>query len=187
METGISRARLALVGLTLALAGCGGASHPNPFSRLHPQAPPASWRVVTIPNGASMAYPPGWRPQHGDPGTATVTLKSADGSFLGYLNLTPREGAESLANWSSFRVDHNGDEGDIDIKRLAAATGLRFRSGRGSCVKDSYATRVGAHYVEIACLVVGTRSAAVIVGAAPPERWSREAGALERAIEAVRT
>jgi hypothetical protein len=134
-----------------------------------------------------MAYPPSWRQAHGDPGTATAVLKSADGSFLGYLNLTPRQGKESLANWSSFRVDHNGDEGDVDIKRLAFANGMHFRSGRGSCVKDSYATRSGGHYVEIACLVVGKRSAAVIVGAAPPSQWSHEVGAVDRAIEAVRT
>jgi hypothetical protein len=134
-----------------------------------------------------MAYPPGWHPQHGDPGTATATLKSSDGRFLGYLNLTPREGKESLSNWSSFRVDHNGDEGDVHIKRLDAASGLRFRSGRGSCIKDSYVTGTGAHYVEIACLIVGQRSSAVIVGAAPPTQWSHEASTVDRAIEAVRT
>lgn len=188
MGTAISRVvGPALVGVTIALTGCGASSHKNPFAELHPQAPPGGWRVVTIPNGASMAYPPSWHPQHGDAGTATATLKSPDGRFLGYLNLTPRQGAESLSNWSSFRVDHNGEEGDVGIKRLAAATGVHFRSGRGSCIKDSYATRAGARYVEIACLVVGRRSADVIVGAAPPSQWSHEAASLERAIEAVRT
>jgi hypothetical protein len=114
-------------------------------------------------------------------------LLSSDGRFLGYLNITPRQGDESLSNWSSFRVDHNQEEGDRAVTQLAAATGLHFLTGRGSCVKDSYTTRTGSRFVEIACLVAGARAQSVIVGAAPPSVWGRESGNIERAIAGLRT
>ncbi len=186
MGTGTSRPALAIALLTLGLAGCGGGGA-RPFAWLHPQPPPSAWRVVSIPSGAAMAYPPTWRSLHGDAGTATVALRGPDGRFLGYLNLTPREGAETLADWASFRTSHNAEEGDRDVRRLASAANLRFLSGRGSCVKDSYTTRTGARYVEIACLVIGPRAQSVIVAAASPDAWDREVATLERAIEGLRT
>ncbi len=186
MGTGTSRAGLAIAALTLGLAACGG-SGTDSFAWLHPQAPPSGWRVVTIPSGAAMAYPPTWRPLRGDAATATVALRTSGGRIVGYLNLTPRQGAESLSNWASFRTEHNGEEGNRGVKRLASATNLRFRSGRGSCVKDSYTTITGADFIEIACLVIGGRAQTVIVAAAPPDGWAREAATLKRAIEALRT
>lgn len=105
---------------------------------------------------------------------------------MGYLNLTPRQGRESLSNWLSFRVDHNRDEGDRAVRRLAGATNLGFGDARGSCVRDSYTTKTGAHYVEIACLVVGSRTGVVVVGAAPPSSWGQESGAIKRSIAGVR-
>jgi hypothetical protein len=114
-------------------------------------------------------------------------LLGSGGRFLGYLNVTPRQGDETLSDWPSFRVEHNRDEGDHGVRRLAAAIGLHFLTGRGSCVKDSYATRTGARFVEIACLVTGPRTTSVIVGAAPPSAWARESGAIERAIAGVRS
>lgn len=198
-ETAISRARLGSVALALGLAACGGggpatsagpATTASPaksaFAWLHAVPPPSGWRVAAIPSGATMAYPTRWRRERGDAGTATAVLVGKDRRFIAYLNLTPHQGTETLANWSSFRVDHNADEGDRAIKRLAAARGLHFRTGPGSCIKDSYTTSVGAHYIEIACLVAGPRGQTVIVGAAPPSTWARESGVLERAIEGVR-
>jgi hypothetical protein len=173
-------------GAASASAGQGGAAS-GPFTWLHPQPPPANWKVATIPTGAAMAYPTDWEPQRGDPGTVTAALTGPDDQILGYLNLTPRQGAETLANWSSFRVDHNADEGDRDVQRLAEAGGLQFRSGRGTCVKDAYSTITDARYIEIACLVSGRRGDAVIVAAAPPKDWTRESGTLERAVEGVTT
>jgi len=134
-----------------------------------------------------MAYPPNWSRQEGDPGTATAALLSAGERYLGYLNLTPRQGAETLSNWATFRTEHNADEGDHAVKRLAAASGLRFLAGQGSCVKDSYMTRINARFIEIACLVIGPRGETVIVGAAPPNSWSSSGALIERAIEGVRT
>jgi len=131
-----------------------------------------------------MPYPPAWRRIRGDVGTTTAARLGAGGKFLGYL--TPRQGRESLGNWLVFRVDHNGDEGDRQVRRLAGATNLAFGSVRGSCVKDAYTTQTGSHYIEIACLVVGPRGAAVVVGAAPPRDWARQSGDIARAIVGVR-
>jgi hypothetical protein len=140
---------------------------------------------VRIPSGASLAYPGGWRQVAGDPGTATAVLLSADGRYLGYLNLTPRQGAETLANWTSFRPGHNKEDGDTNVVTLATATRMRFGAGLASCVRDSYATRTRARFIELACLVSGKRGSWVIIGAAPPERWASISPELERAIAAV--
>ncbi len=147
---------------------------------------PATWKTIPIPSGGSLVYPPGWHPARGDRGTATAVEADRAGNLLGYLNLTPRQANEQLGTWASFRLAHNREEGDIHIRRLAAGTGLTFRSGHGSCVKDIYSTRFGTRYVEIACLVTGSRTSAVVVGAAPPGVWPRIAGAIEQAIAAVR-
>jgi hypothetical protein len=48
-------------------------------------------------------------------------------------------------------------------------------------VIDTYATSKAA-YREIACLVAGKRSTAVMVAAAPDALWDREAATLERAM-----
>jgi hypothetical protein len=134
-----------------------------------------------------VAYPPNWQRQHSDPGTATAVLLTHSGGYLGYLNLTPQQGGETLQTWAAFRVEHNANEGDRSVKRLASERGLPFLTGRGTCVKDAYTTKIGAHFIEIACLVAGARAQSVIVAAAPPQAWSRESGTLEREIEAVRT
>jgi hypothetical protein len=106
---------------------------------------------------------------------------------VGYLNVTPRQGGETLSDWASFRIAHNADEGDRAIKRLAVGSGLRFRTGHGSCVKDTYTTRTRVRYIEIACLVVGSKATSVIVGAAPPASWARTSRVIERAISGFRT
>jgi len=134
-----------------------------------------------------MAYPPSWRGVKGDRGTASAALLGSHGRYLGYLNVTPRQGPESLSDWTRFRPAHNVDEGDRAVHVMASAAGLRFRTGRGSCVQDSYATETGAHYVEIACLVAGSHASTVIVGAAPPSAWASSGPLIERAISAVTT
>ena len=189
-------AALALAGAA-ALAACGGSSggeltgppapsHPAAFSWVHPQAPGAGWQRQDLPSGnAALVYPAGWKLIRTDPGTVTATLKSNDG-IAGYLNVTPQQGEESLANWASFRPAHNAEEGDRNLVPIASATGLPFRVGTGSCVKDSYRTGMGRPYVEVACIVRGSASTNVIVAAAPPDHWKRLSPLLERSISSSR-
>jgi hypothetical protein len=190
--------RAATIGFAVAaaLAGCGGshatgvsatarstpASAP-PFAWLRPGPAAAAWRVAHLRSGAALARPPGWRPVRTDPGTASFALRGRNRAIVAYLNATPRQGTETLANWPSFRVHHNAEEGSRDIRTLAAARGLRFRSGPGSCVIDQYRTSARS-YREIACLVAGRGRATVIVAAATPELWPREAPVIERAVSA---
>jgi len=157
------------------------------FDWLRPGPAPATWPLARIATGAAMAYPPGWHTVTGDAGTATVGLQDADDDFLGYLNLTPRQGDETLGGWASFRVEHNRGEGDRDVRTLAAAGGLRFRTGRGTCIRDAYVTATGGRFIEVACLVAGPNATSVIVGAAPPREWARMSPVIERAISAVTT
>jgi hypothetical protein len=113
----------------------------------------------------------------------TAATGSADHPLL-YLNATPRQGAETPANWSRFRVEHLTDDDANTVGLEAAATGLAFRGGIGSCVIDHYRSRVGAHtYREIACLVVGRHSASVLIGAARTTDWPREVGVIQRAVD----
>jgi len=182
-------AALALVGLMavlliVAIAGCGASDRgraSGPFGWLRPASAPRAWNVARIQGGAMLAYPPGWTPIKTDPGTASVALLAGGERIDGYLNATPRQGTETLADWSRFRPQHNQDEGDRGVRSLAATATERFRSGRGACVIDTYTTSK-ASYREIACLVSGRRSSAVVVAAAPTALWDQQAATLERAV-----
>jgi hypothetical protein len=170
--------------LIAAVSGSGDTSRhraSGPFAWLHPTPPPPGWKVARTAGGAALAYPPGWRPIRTDSGTASVALLGGGGRIAGYLNATPRQGTETPANWNRFRPQHNRREGARNVRLIASATGVRFRSGLGSCVIDSYATSRAA-YREIACLVAGPKSAQVVVAAAPEGLWGREAATLERAV-----
>lgn len=159
---------------------------PAAFSWLRPAAAPAGWGAATTRSGATLAYPPGWHSIETDPGTASAAPAVPHGPLVGYLNATPQEGNETLANWSRFRVKHVAAEGARRVHLVAAATGLRFRSGHGSCVIDSYST-AKRRFREIACIVAGSRPTTVIVAAAPAARWAEQAPVLERAVAAFAT
>jgi hypothetical protein len=192
MATGISKtAILGAIAVAVTASGCGAASttasHRSPtasFSWLRPGPAPAGWHLARIAGGAVLRYPPGWRRAVGDAGTATAVLENAKHEFVGYLNLTPRQADERLSTWASFRTRHNTLEGERGVTKLAAATGLRFRNGHGSCVRDAYRTGTGNRFIELACLVQGSKAAAVIVGATPPGTWARISPQLEQAISA---
>jgi len=155
----------------------------SPFAWLRPAAAPAGWNVGHLPSGAaSFAYPPGWKAIATDPGTFSAALIGANHRIRGYLNATPQSGGETLANWGTFRVAHNGEEGDRHVVRESTARGLHFRSGIGSCVTDRYSTTTGAHYREIACIVSGPHGATVIVAAAPPSEWRHFEPQLRRSV-----
>ena len=185
-----ARASTALVVAALALAagvtGCGGGqpSHRRaggPFAWLRPAAPPTGWALARIPGRSTLAYPPAWRPVKTDPGTASVALLGGGDRIDAFLNATPKQGPETLANWIRFRPNHNRGEGNRSVHVVASANGLSFRSGRGSCVIDSYTTWRAA-YREIACLVAGPSSTSVVVAAAPTSLWDDQAATLERAV-----
>ena len=158
------------------------------FRWLHPRPAPRGWKLARLPSGAAtFAYPKTWRPIRTDPGTASVALIGHARSIRGYLNATPRQGTETLANWPSFRIQHlREEESSTDVRLIASAHGLRFRSGRGSCVIDSYRTS-RTRYREIACLVAGARTSSVLVGAAPSKTWAQRAETIERAFASLRT
>jgi hypothetical protein len=170
--------------LILALTGWGGSARgrpSGPFVWLKPASPPSGWHAARTPDGATLAYPPGWTPLKTDPGTASVALLGRGGRIVGYLNATPRQGTETLADWSRFRPQHNQGEGDLDVRLVAATADARFRSGRGSCVIDTYTTSKAA-YREIACLVSSPSSSAVVVAAAPTALWNQQAATLQQAV-----
>ena len=175
-----------LVGAAAVNASVDG--RPPAFRWLQPRPAPSGWKVARLPSGAAtFAHPSTWRPIRTDPGTASVALLGEGRSIRGYLNATPRQGAETLANWPSFRIEHlRDDDGSKDVRLIASAHGLRFRSGRGSCVIDSYRT-TRTRYREIACLVAGARTSSVIVGAAPSRTWTQRAATIKRAISSLRT
>jgi len=204
--------RSALAGaLALALSGCGAsASSPTnvspsrasstranarsapdaavgAFAWLRPQPAPAGWGAARLASGAGIDYPPGWHAIPGDRGSVSAAKLDGHGRYLGYLNLTPRQGRERAADWASFRVRHNVAEGDRRVQLEAAAGGLRFRNGRGPCVRDAYTTIADTRYQEIACLVQGRRASLVVVGAGLESSWPRERTAIEQAVSAMRT
>jgi hypothetical protein len=204
MATATSRRRLlpalALAGVAALLAaGCGASSGggatttkasqaaAGPFAWLKASAPPPGWKIARLPSGkAAMAYPPGWRAIKTDPGTVSAALMGPHGRIRGYLNATPKGGAETLANWASFRPAHNHEEGDRAVVRLASGTGLHFANGTGSCVMDRYKT-ISDRYREIACIVRGANATTVVVGAAEPSAWASLAPDLQRAVASFST
>jgi hypothetical protein len=154
------------------------------FAWLRPAPAPPEWRRAHLTGTAALAYPPSWRRIHSDPGTVSAAVAaSGDGLITEYLNATPRQANETLANWSSFRPAHNREEGDSQDQVLAAARDLRFRNGSGSCVIDRYRTS-RTQYTEIACLVQAPTAATVIVAAGLTSHWPQEAPELERAVSA---
>jgi len=186
-------ALLTTVAVALAAGGGSGekphaARHPAAFAWLHPASVPAGWTTVRLPGSAArLSAPAGWKAAAGDPGTRTLVSRGPSGQIVGYLNATPRQGDENAADWAGFRVAHNRGEGDREVRRLASARHLHFRSATGSCVIDSYLTSSGNRYREIACLVAGRSSTTVIVAAAPPSRWHFEGPLLRRAVNTFRT
>jgi hypothetical protein len=186
-------ALLTTVAVALA-AGGGSESKPHgarrtaAFAWLHPAVVPANWTTVRLPGSdAGLSAPASWEPARSDPGTKTLVMRGPSGGIVGYLNATPRQGDENAANWASFRIAHNRGEGDREVRQVASARDLHFRSATGSCVIDSYLTSSGNRYREIACLVAGRSSTTVIVAAAPPSRWHSEGSLLQRAVSAFTT
>jgi hypothetical protein len=149
-------------------------------------AAPAGWPHLTLPDRtAVLSYPPALHRLAGDTDAASAARLSPDGRVQLYLNATPRQGSERLPGWAAFRLKLLRSEDAASAHQDAAARGVRFRGGTGSCVIDDYVTRIGAHHFEeIACLVQGRTSASVIVAAAPAAMWARARPLLFRAVTA---
>jgi len=164
------------------------AANPRPFRWLVPAPAPAGWKHASPPTGdAVLAYPPSLSLIHGDRASVSAAKRDKAGRVLVYLNSTPKQGAESLTNWTHFRIEHNQGESK-DVHRDAGAVGLAFLDGVGSCVIDHYTTRYHAnHYREIACYVQGPTRASVIVAAALESEWTHALPLLERAVSAYRS
>ena len=167
-----------------ASGGARGAAGQPDFAWLDPGPPPAGWAQARLPGSVVLTYPSSWHRVHSDPGTVSVARTDPGSDLIAdYLNVTPRQGDETLQDWARFRPAHNAEEGQRHVQVVAAAGGLRFRDGRGSCVIDRYRTPATS-YQEIACLVRGPRTASVIVAAGLAARWAQDAPALERAVSA---
>ena len=185
------RYALAAIAVVVALAitvmfTLPGRSPGRAFPPLVPAAAPALWPHLTLPNGtAVLSYPPSLHPLAGDKDAVSAAQLSPGGAFQLYLNATPRQGSEQLAHWAAFRLHLLRSDDAASAHQIAAAGGIRFRGGTGSCVIDAYVTRIGAHhYQEIACLVQGRTSASVIVAAAPSATWAQARPLLFRAVAA---
>ena len=146
----------------------------------------AGWTSATISSGAAtLAYPSSWKPIPGDAGTVSFALRDRAGRYRGYLNVTPRQGAERLAGWAAFRVHRNVEEGDRHVRELTASEDVAFHNAHGSCVEDRYLSRVGANpYHELACIVAGQRSTSVFIGASLASDWRTLGPTVRRAAAA---
>ena len=132
-----------------------------------------------------LSYPPSLRPINGDTDAVSAARIRPQGVFRLYLNATPRQGDERPRGWAAFRLRLLTADDAASARELAAAQDVAFRGGTGSCVIDTYVTRIGAHrYQEIACLVQGRTSASVIVAAAPAATWTQASPLLLRAVAA---
>ncbi|HEY8295542.1 MAG TPA: hypothetical protein VIG41_09410, partial [Micrococcaceae bacterium] len=61
------------------------------------------------------------------------------------------------------------------------------RGGTGTCLTDSYVTRIGSHrYREIACFVSGAHASSVIVAATPGDVWDQYLPQVKQALDAYR-
>jgi hypothetical protein len=137
-----------------------------------------------------LPYPAGSRVLAGDPGSASAALSNSAGAIQAYLNATPADGQETLADWVRFRVRHNATEGDRSVHLVTAQAPARFDGGRASCVIDDYATS-RSRYRELACIVApapGARAmrAVVLIAAAQPSAWTRDQPLLRFAIDHFR-
>lgn len=197
IRPGGAAAAAALTALSLALFGCasgqpaagsGGGGQPaaTGFGWFHPGPAPGAWlRASLSGQRATLSFPGSLRTMHGDAGTVTVGSTAKSGQVLVYLNVTPKQGDETLRNWTGFRLEHLREDGQSAVHLDSASPPLHFRGGPGRCVIDNYTTRDrGNHYNEIACLVQGAHATSVLVAAAPAAAWQANRALLEKVVSA---
>ena len=174
---------------SLTSTGRGTGTTNDGFGWFRAQASPTGWRAVEVPGHlAVLSYPSTARQVYADPGAVAVAAVTPAGDYVTYLNVTPRQGGESIANWARFRLEHLADDTAGPAILLAAAQGLAFRGGTGSCVLDDYTSRIGAHrYREIACLVSGDRGDSVLIAATLAADWPQQEQVLKLAVDSYTT
>ena len=198
-KAGLTRAvAVVAVAVPVAVAGCssssaageperpGGGTSVPPVRALTAKHAPAGWRTASLLGGkAVVAYPPAMHLVQGDRGTVSAAQLSASGSYLLYLNATPKQSTESLRNWPDFRIEHLTDENASTARLIAASRDVRFLGGTGTCVVDAYVTKINSHhYTELACFVRGRTTSSVIIAAAPTANWVSASPVLMRAVAA---
>ncbi len=138
----------ALIGAAVAVIAAGALAASVAVASAGPGQPGRRDRAA---GNAAGSRPPGrvtlgWFPVRGDQGTLSRAL-AWSGSIMVYLNVTPRQGDETLRDWAEFRVDHLREEDARSARPDGSASGLAFRGGTGPCVIDDYVTRVRANRV----------------------------------------
>ena len=69
------------------------------FRALVPAPAPAGWPTLPLPNGtAVLSYPPTLRRVISDSDAVSAARLGPGGTYLLYLNATPRQGGETLRN-----------------------------------------------------------------------------------------
>jgi hypothetical protein len=158
---------------------------PAGFAWFRPRfASPGGWLQASLAGRSGvLSYPRMLRPMHSDPGTETFGLNTRAGAVLVYLNVTPRQGGETLRNWPHFRVEHLGEEGQSAVQVDATSAILPFRGGQGRCVVDDYTSSVhNNRYREIACFVRGAHASSVVIAATRVAAWAQYGTLLEQAV-----
>ena len=194
---GAAAAAALTAALSLALFGCASSQSqsagsdgaaPAPasagFGWFHPGPAPGAWlRASLTGQSATLSYPGSLRPEHGDPGTVTVGSTAKSGQVLVYLNVTPKQGGETLHNWPDFRMEHLREDGQSAVHLDGVSGPLNFRGGHGRCVMDNYTTDTHHnHYNEIACIVQGAHATSVLVAATSTAAWQAHRALLEKVV-----
>ncbi len=156
------------------------------FDWLASTTAPASWARLTVPSGlGTLSSPPGFRTVDGDPGSLSVALLNSTGTYLGYINVTPRQAPETLRNWATFRTTHLLGDDAVSVHEDAMVQSVPTATTVRSCLTDDYVTTVGHHqFHEVACYVMNGPVGSVVVAATaagdPAHVWIQ----LQRAVAA---
>jgi hypothetical protein len=148
--------------------------------------PPATWARLTVASGlGALSSPPGFRTVDGDPGTLSVAFRNSAGTYLGYLNVTPHQGHETLQDWAAFRLSHLLGDDAVSVHEDAMVQSVRTAAALRSCVTDDYVTTIGHHHFhEVACYVTSGSVSSVVVAATPSGDPAHVWSQLERAVAA---
>ena len=147
---------------------------------------PGTWTRHTVASDlGALSSPPGFHTVDGDPGTLSVALGNSAGTYLGYLNVTPHQGHETLQDWAAFRLSHLFGDDAISVHEDATVHSVRTAAALRSYVIDDYVTTIGHHrFHEVACYVTSDSVSSVVVAATPSGDPAHVWTQLERAVAA---